>query len=178
MTTLDTVALIAVIIVLVLARSLTWRAVRPGKLLLMPAILGIVGLGLVGQTVASLGAAWRPSAADVAVLAGELVIAVVAGAAMGRLSIFRTVNGVVSSRLQAGGAAVFLGFVAVRVLATLLAVNIGGTTALLSASVLIMIAVVKLTQGVVVSGRYRQHLAQPAAVPAATGPSERQPSYR
>jgi hypothetical protein len=50
--TLDTVGLIAVIIALVLVRSLTWRAMRPGKLLAMPAILGALGLALVAQTVA------------------------------------------------------------------------------------------------------------------------------
>ncbi len=178
MTTLDTVALIALIIVLVLARSLTWRSVRPGKLYLLPAILGVVGLGLVGQTVASLGGGWRPSTTDVAVLVGELAVAALAGWAMGRLSVFRTVDGVVSSRLRAGGAAVFLGFVAVRVLAALLATTIGGTAALLSATALLMIAVVKLVQGVVVSGRCRQHLAQRAAAPAVIEPSVREPSYR
>jgi hypothetical protein len=109
---------------------------------------------------------------------GELAVAVVAGWAMGRLSVFRTVNGVVSSRLRAGGAAVFLGFVAVRVLVALLATTIGGTAALLSASVLIMIAVVKLAQGLVVAGRYRHHLAQAPTAPAATEASVRQPSYR
>lgn len=151
---------------------------RPGKLFLLPGILGVVGLGLVGQTVASLGGGWRPSPTDVAVLVGELAVAVVAGWAMGRLSVFRTVDGVVSSRLRAGGAAVFLGFVAVRVLAALLATTIGGTAALLSASVLIMIAVVKLTQGLVVSARYRRHLAQAVEAPAVSAPSVRQPSYR
>ncbi len=181
MTTLDTIALIAVIIVLVLVRSLTWRAVRPGKLFVLPAVLGIVGLGLIGQTAAYLGADWRPSGADVAVLAGELVIAVVAGAAMGRLTSFRTAAGVVSCRLQTGGAAVFLGFVAVRVLATLLAASIGGTPALLSSSVLLMIAVVKLTQGLVVSRRSRGHTAPIADAPIAAAPSVvefPQPSWR
>lgn len=176
MNTLDTVGLIAVIIALVLVRSLTWRAVRPGKLFVLPAILGLAGLVFIGQTVASLGSAWRPSTADVAVLAGELVIAVVAGGAMGRLSVFRTTDGVVSSRLRIGGAAVFLGFVTVRVLAALLAVNVGGTAALLSSSVLLMIAVVKLTQGLVVSRRYRQHTARTAVAPSVV--EAPQPSWR
>ncbi len=178
-TTLDTIVVIALIVAVVLIRSITWREVKLSKLTRMPIVLGLVGVVLLAQVIASLGSTWRPSSVDLGVLGGELVLAVVAGWAMGRLSEFRTLDGVVASRLRLSGVAVFLGFVAVRVGVAAFAGSIGGTPALLSSSVLLVIAVIKLTQGLVVTERYHRHLATVSpATRAHAAPAVVEASYR
>ena len=156
-TTVTTAAVILLMVAVVITRSVVWRQVTLSKLIRVPIVLGLFGVLIVAGTVESLGHAWRPSVTDLGVLGGELVLAVAAGWGMGRLSEFRTVDGVVASRLRPTGVAVFLGFVAVRVGVAVIAASIGGTPALMSATILVVIAVIKFTQGLVVAERYHAH---------------------
>lgn len=79
----------AIVIVALVAfvgyRQMTWRAVDPGRMWRLPAILAIVGLVTLGSMtkVATL------TGTDIAVLCGELVISLALGAAMGAIARFR-----------------------------------------------------------------------------------------
>lgn len=70
----------------VIYRQLTWQIVRLSRLWRLPVILGVVGIIMLAQT-RSLTVI-RPL--DLAILGGELVIALIVGAGMGRMATFRT----------------------------------------------------------------------------------------
>jgi hypothetical protein len=69
----------------VIYRQLTWQVVRIGRLWRMPIILAIVGIIMLAQGKALTGI--QPI--DLAILVGELLIAVALGAAMGSMAKFR-----------------------------------------------------------------------------------------
>lgn len=158
-TTVITIAVTVVVVALILGRSLRWQSVNLAKLTRLPLILAIVGVAIVAETVRSLGPDWHLTLVDTVVLGAELAIAALVGWGMGRLSELRTVEGAVRSRLSRTGAAVFLGFIALRIVVALATAHAGGTPALMSSSVMIIIATIKFTQGVVVRKAVTAHTA-------------------
>jgi hypothetical protein len=158
-TTLITIAVTVAIVALILYRNLTWQSVNLAKLTRLPIVMGLIGIVTVSATIRSLGSRWHLTLADALVLGIELAVAVLVGWAMGRLSEFRTVDGKVRSRLQPAGAAVFLAFIALRVAVAFGSASIGGTPALMSSSVLLVIAAIKLTQSFVIRQAVAAHSA-------------------
>jgi len=64
-------------------RQFTWRAVREGRVWMLPAILAVVGIGILAQSNQTV------TAVDLGLLALEIVISVGTGTAMGMLARFR-----------------------------------------------------------------------------------------
>ena len=155
--TLITLVITDAVVAILLVRSLTWQSVTLAKLTRLPVVFAILGTLSVSGTVSSLGRGWHPTVADISVLAVELVVAVTVGWAMGRLSEFRTMDGKVVSRLRPAGAAAFLAFIGLRVALTLVGGHLGVTPALMSSSVLLVIAVIRFTQSVVLREAVAAH---------------------
>ena len=157
--TVITLAVTASVVTFVIYRNVTWRAVTLAKLTRLPIIFAVIGAVMLASTVSSLGSAWRPSTVDITVLGGELVVAAGVGWAMGRLSEFSTAGGAVRSKLRPAGIVVFVAFIALRIVVALIAGSHGGSSALMSSSVMVMIAVVKLSQGLVIRETVAHHTA-------------------
>ena len=64
-------------------RQFTWRAVREGRVWMLPAILAVVGIGILAQSNQTV------TAVDLGLLAFEILISVGTGTAMGMLARFR-----------------------------------------------------------------------------------------
>lgn len=158
------IPIIALFVGFIIYRNTTWRTVKLAKLLRLPVVLALFGTYSVFATAESLGNRWVPSDVDFSVLGSEVVLAVIVGWAMGKLSQFRTLDGVVSSRLSRAGVAVFVSFIVIRVVAAVVAGQYGGTSAIMSSSVLLIIAVIKLVQALVI----RQAVAEHSAIPVHT----------
>lgn len=167
MNTTVTIAVTAVIVGFIVYRSATWRSISLAKLTRLPIIFTVVGVGILAMTVKTLGAGWRPAGVDVAVLGAELALAVGVGWAMGRLCEFCTVSGSVRSRLRPVGVVVFVGFIAVRIAGTVVDGDLHGTAQLVSASMMLVVAVLKFTQGLVIRESLAAHTTDVAPAPAA-----------
>ena len=157
MNTIETIVVALAVIALVTYRQSVWQPVRPGRLFRMPIVLGAVGLITISGTVQHLPHGWHPGALDVVVLVGELGAGLVAGIMMGRLTHIRTVDGVVQSRLSGPGVGVWLGFIALRVGFGVLAAVVGATFAAQPGAALLVIALIKVVQGLVVRERVSRH---------------------
>ena len=117
----------------IIYRQLTWRLVLPSRMWRMPVILAIIGVFMLSQ----IKGVTSVSGTDVAILAGELVLAIGVGAAMGALAQFRTrpqresdvrsgrpdgqtanwspSNTVIESKTGGWGAALWIVMIAVRI---------------------------------------------------------------
>lgn len=152
----------------VIYRQLTWQVVRISRLWRMPVILGIVGVIMLAQT-KSLSAI-QPI--DIAILIGELALALGVGAAMGRLATFRTRaqrpsdvdtrNGqthnpmatVIESRTGGWGAALWLILIVVRVGVELLVAHYLNSPLLTSTgTILLVLAANRVARAFVVGTR-------------------------
>jgi hypothetical protein len=82
-----TTAVVAILLIgWVIYRQLTWRLVAPGRMWRMPLILAVIGLVELSQ----IKGAQKVSGTDLAILGGELALALGVGAIMGVLAQFRT----------------------------------------------------------------------------------------
>jgi hypothetical protein len=159
METVETIIVALAVIGFVTYRQTRWQPVDASRLFRMPAILAVAGLFTIGGTIRALPQGWHPGAADVAVLIGELGAGLVAGVLMGRLASLRTENGVVQTRLAGSGLAVWLGFIALRVGFGVLAVIVGATFAAQPGATLLVVALIKLVQSLIVRERVSRHRA-------------------
>lgn len=76
------------LVVWIVVRQMTWTAVDIGRMWRMPLILG--GVGVI--TLVSSGSAKALTAADLGLLAIELAVAIVTGALMGFVAVFRPIS--------------------------------------------------------------------------------------
>jgi hypothetical protein len=167
---------------LVIYRQLTWQLVRPSRMWRMPVILGIIGIYLLSQ----IKGVTSVSGTDIAILAGELVLAVGVGAAMGSLAKFRTrpqresdvrsgrpdgqtaawnpSNTVIETKTGGWGAALWIVMIAIRVGIEFGAREIDNSALISAVGVIyLVIAVNRIARVLVIMYRLdRQHL-----VPAA-----------
>lgn len=113
---IDTVAdiLIALAVIgLLVWRQLRWRTFDPARALRLPIVVGAIGL----LNLANLHGV-RVTALDAALLAGELLLSIGIGAAMGRLATFRMApdgSGSLQTRTGWAGAALWAVLIAVRI---------------------------------------------------------------
>jgi hypothetical protein len=163
--TVETVVVGLAIIAFVTYRLSQWQSVRPSRLLRMPLILCVVGvISLAGSSQQLLHQ--HTTVLDIALLGAELTIGVVAGWLIGRLTEIRTFADGTKSKLVPAGIAVWLGFIAVRIGFGVAAAMLGASLAATPGLTLIVIAVIKGVQGLMVHSRVVRHLA-----------AERPPTY-
>ncbi|GAB3611798.1 hypothetical protein [Humibacter ginsengisoli] len=173
--------LIVALVAFVGYRQMTWRAVDPGRMWRMPAILGIVG-------VVTLGSMTKMNAltgTDIAVLFGELVISLALGAAMGAIARFRpmTADGIrlyreahandrrpsfapVTLETRTGwlGIALWIALIAVRIGIDALASMAGSHLAASTGVILLMVAANRLARVGVILYRAARVPAEPVRV--------------
>ena len=152
LSSLATVVLALGAVALIVSRQLRWRAFDPAKALRIPAVLG--GLGALQLATTSGGA--RLSPLDALLLAAGLAVSLGVGAAMGRLTAFRTdpaVPGRLQSRTGALGASLWLVLIAGRIGLDLAAGAAGSALLTSSGTILVLIAVSRATAALIARGR-------------------------
>jgi hypothetical protein len=162
----------------VIYRQLTWQVVTPSRMWRMPLVLAVIGVIELTQ----ISGVKSVSATDLAILGGELVIALGVGAAMGSLAKFRTrpqresdvasgrptgessawdpTRTIVESRTGGWGAALWIIMIAVRVGIEFGARSIDSSALITSTGViLLVIAVNRVARVAVILYRLdRRHL--------------------
>lgn len=170
-------ALLGVVgIVLICARQLTWTAVSVQRMWRMPIILGAVGV----FTLMTTGSKVALTAADLGLLAIELVAAVITGAAMGWIAVFRPISPkalaawrarrrrddsgepTVESRTGWIGIVLWVVLIAVRIGLAILGHSMGSALAESSGVILLVIAANRAVRTLIFTARHDRHVALPA----------------
>ncbi|WP_431278155.1 hypothetical protein [Leifsonia poae] len=158
--------LIVVLIGWVGFRQMTWRAVSIGRMWRFPAILGLVGIVMLVQTV-------KPTLLtplDLSVLAAELVISLGIGAWMGAIAHFRPLPeplhlgrdrgvAIYESRTGVLGLALWIAVIAVRVGIDVLAGMAGSHLAASTGVILLTLAANRAARTAVFAARLDRHAA-------------------
>ncbi len=156
---LETIVIGLAIVALVTYRLSQWQSVRPSRLFRMPLILAALGLLSLAGSGRQL-TRWHPGVPDLAIVTSELAIGIMVGWLIGRLTVIRTFADGTRSKLLPGGIAVWLVFVALRIGFGIAASMMGASVAALPGITLIVIAVIKAVQGLMVHVRVIRHLAK------------------
>jgi hypothetical protein len=170
-------ALIGVaLLVWILYRQMTWTAVDVGRMWRMPVILGIVGVA----TLFSTGGTKNLTATDLGLLAIELAVAVVAGALMGFIAVFRPITEQGLARWRARrrsdgpepttesrtgwiGLALWVVMIAVRVGLGFWGHSMGSALAESSGVILLVVAANRIVRTFVFSMRHDRHVSSVSA---------------
>ncbi|WP_100343549.1 hypothetical protein [Compostimonas suwonensis] len=147
--------LIAVLLVWISTRQLSWRAVRVDSVWRFPAILAIVGVVVTASQYGSLVLA----PIDVAAVLVEAAAAVAVGIAMGRIAMLRSTGGTVETRTGWWGVALWVVFIAVRVGMDVAAARLGSDLAASTGLIIVMIAVNRFARAAVLVHRLRRDAA-------------------
>ncbi len=139
------------VIGLLVYRQLRWRAFNPASALRLPIILGAVGVlnltGLKGVVVTSL---------DATLFVVELLLSIGIGAAMGRLSVFRSApdgSGVLQTRTGWIGAALWAVLIAVRIGFDVVGASLGAHLITRTGVILVLLAASRATAALVTRAR-------------------------
>jgi hypothetical protein len=141
------------LIVYFCSRQLRWRPIDPGKMLKLPLILGAVGIVSMARQTTTV----HP--VDVVILAISGLLAVISGAMMGRIARFRTSPAdprVAESRTGWLGVAIWFGLVVIRVGLDVAGHRMGSDLAVSTGTILVVLAVNRLTAALVVSARQQR----------------------
>ncbi|MGN6325266.1 hypothetical protein [Pseudolysinimonas sp.] len=164
------------LLIWILYRQMTWTAVDVGRMWRMPLILGIIGLA----TLATSGSAAKLTAADLGLLAIELAVALVTGALMGFVAVFRPITEQSLTRWRARrrsdgpepttesrtgwiGLALWIVMIAVRVGLGFWGHQMGSALAESSGVILLVVAVNRGVRTLVFSMRHDRHLSSVSA---------------
>jgi hypothetical protein len=132
------------------SRQLTWRPVDPGRMLKLPLVLGVLGVVSMARQTTTV------HAVDVVILGLSALLAVASGAMMGRLARFRRSPAdprVTESRTGWAGVAIWLGLIVIRVGIDVAGHRMGSDLAVSTGTILVVLAVNRLTAALVVSAR-------------------------
>lgn len=143
--------LIAVGIVVLIVRQFRWRSARPRRMLRLPVIVLVVGLGYL------LAPPWHGLGWSVAdwLIAGELGVDAATGLAMGYVTRFRVLDGELRYRLTTAGLWLWLVFIALRAGSFVLAESWGARGAETTGVILLTFGVNRLAAALVVRRRAR-----------------------
>jgi hypothetical protein len=151
--TLTDLVLGLALIVYFCSQQLRWRPVDPGKMLKLPLILGVVGIvSMVHQTT-------TVHPVDVVILSVSALLAVVSGAMMGGIARLRPSPAdprVTESRTGWLGVAIWFGLVVIRVGLDVAGHRMGSDLAVSTGTILVVLAVNRLTAALVVSARQQR----------------------
>lgn len=152
--TLLTIVLGIGVLIFISIRQMSWQ--QPGRQLKMPLVLAVVG---VIQAISSWNHALlgKLSMVDFLLVGVEVVVALIGGWLMGRMTQIATINGVTQTRLRPAGLAVWLGFIALRVGMAMVGAFLGSALASNAAVILFVVAIVKGTQMLIVWDRANRH---------------------
>lgn len=157
MQTFISLAIAVVVIGFITYRQSRWLPVRLGKMLTMPAIFLVAGVLQVPSSLQQLPRGWHLGSLDLVLIAVEVVLALVVGWLLGRVTEVRTIDGVLSSRLGGRGIALWLTFIAVRIGLGFAATSWSAPLAALPATIFFVVTVIKVAQLVVVRKRIANH---------------------
>lgn len=149
-TALINLAIGLVLIAYICCRQLTWRVVDPARLWKPPLILGAAGIIAMSREHATI----HP--ADVVIMSVSAVVALGSGALMGRIARFRPLAAdprFVQSRTGLLGAGIWIGLIAVRVALDVAGHRMGSDLAVSTGTVLLVIALNRTANALVVSAR-------------------------
>ena len=133
------------------SRQLRWQPVNPAKMWRLPIVLGVVGVLSLSHTAA-------PSTLDLTLIAVSAVAAVGCGAAMGRITTFRTTPaGGVESRAGWAGVGVWVLLIAVRVLTGVAGHWLGSALASSTGMILLTVGLATAATALVTSARLPRH---------------------
>ena len=164
------------LLVWILYRQMTWTAVDVGRMWRMPVILGIIGV----VTLFSSGSTKALTATDLGLLAIEVAVAVVTGALMGLVAVFRPITEQGLARWRARrrsdgpepttesrtgwiGLALWVVMIAVRVGLGFWGHSMGSALAESSGVILLVVAVNRIVRTFVFSMRHDRHLSSVSA---------------
>jgi hypothetical protein len=157
MTTSETILIALAVLAFITYRQTRWVPVTISKLLRMPIVFVVAGLLQIPSTARQLPVGWHLGVLDVVLIGAELVLAVAVGWLMGRLTEIAVIGTTVSARLGVAGVAVWLGFVAVRIGLAIAGGALHAPLATLPVVIFFVVAVIKITQAVVVRERLARH---------------------
>lgn len=152
--TLLTIVLGIGVLLFISVRQMSWQ--KPGRQLKMPLVLAVVGVIEAAST-------WNQallsklSMVDFVLVGVEVVLALLGGWLMGRMTQIATINGVTQTRLRPAGLAVWLGFIALRIGMAIIGGMLGAALASNAAVILFVVAIVKGTQMLIVWDRANRH---------------------
>lgn len=138
------------LIVYICSRQLTWRPVDQSRMLKLPLVLGVVGIvSMARQTT-------EVHPVDVVILGLSALVAVGSGAMMGGIARFRPSPAdprVTESRTGWLGVAIWSGLIVIRVGLDLIGHHLGSDLAVSTGTILVVVAVNRVTAALVVSAR-------------------------
>src|SRR4051794_2162007 len=152
---LASVLLGLVIVGMLMARQIRWRAFDPSRAFRLPLLLALVGLIPLVRSAAT------ATTVDLSFLLLELVLAAGVGLAMGRLTTFRrdpAAPGTLQVRTGWFGASLWLVLIAVRLGVDAVADSLGAHLLTSTGVILIVIAASRATRSVIVLGRAPHNL--------------------
>lgn len=151
--TLTDLALGLALIVYLCSRQLTWRPADPARMLKLPLILGIAGIVTMARETTSI----HP--VDVVILGLSAVLAVVSGAMMGGIARFHRSPAdprVIESRTGWPGVAIWAVLILIRAGLDIAGHRMGSELAVSTGSILLVVAVNRVTAALVVSARQQR----------------------
>jgi len=164
------------LVIWILSRQMTWTAVDIGRMWRMPLILGVIGV----VTLVSSGSTKDLTATDLGLLAIELAVAVVTGALMGFVAVFRPITEqglarwrqrrrsegpepTTESRTGWIGLVLWIVVIAVRVGLGFWGHSLGSALAESSGVILVVLAVNRVVRTFVFSMRHERHVGSVSA---------------
>lgn len=151
--TLTDIAIGLLVIAYICSRQLRWRPVDLGRQLKLPLILGILGAVSLARATTTI----KPI--DAALLGLSAVLAVISGIMMGGIARFRRSPadpGLLESRTGAAGIAIFFGLMVIRIGLDVAGHHLGSELAVNTGTILLMLAVNRITAALVVSARQQR----------------------
>jgi hypothetical protein len=134
------------------SRQLRWRPVDLGRMLKLPLILAVAGIASMAHQTTTV----HP--VDAVILGLSALLAVVSGTMMGRLARFRRSPAdprVLESRTGWAGVAVLFGLIVIRIGLDAAGHHFGSDLAVSTGTILLILAVNRVTSALVVSARQR-----------------------
>jgi len=160
------------LVVWIVTRQMTWTAVDIGRMWRMPLILGLIGV----VTLVSSGSTKALTATDLGLLAIDLAVAVVTGALMGFIAVFRPISEkslaawrlrrrsegapepTTESRTGWVGLVLWIVLIVVRVALGFWGHSLGSALAESSGVILLVLAVNRVVRTLIFSLRHDRHL--------------------
>lgn len=155
--TFEMIGIAVLVIAVVTIRQCRWQPVNMSRLIRMPLVFGVIGVVELITGLSHVGSGLHVRGLDVAIIGGELTLGLLAGWLMGRLTRIRRIEGVLKFRLAGPGIGVWLGFIVVRIGLAGLAHVLNAELAEQSGTVLIVVAVIKTIQALMVRDRIERH---------------------
>jgi hypothetical protein len=150
--TLSDIVIGLVLIAYISSRQLRWRPVDLGRMLKLPLILGVVGIVSMARETTAV----HP--VDAVILGLSALLAVVSGTMMGRIARFRRSPAdprVLESRTGWAGVGIFFGLIVVRIGLDVAGHHFGSDLAVATGTILLILAVNRVTSALVLSARQR-----------------------